>query len=180
MPLLVQNMKHEEKSLMDFASPSNDQFDSQKSDLEIVATKYELKNGIIRMATEKPFSGMKDENPYRHIEKFARLCNTVKLEGVPLAWFRCNLFPFSLVGEAERWYAHASFDVKGNWEEFMKAFCPKNFPMGRIIQLRKQIINFAQEEDEGIDQAWEQFNELVEQGPNLGFIRTKMEELLYL
>ena len=61
-------MKHEEKSLRDFASPSNDQFYSQKSNSELVATKYELKHGIIRMAVEKPFSGLKDENSYRHID----------------------------------------------------------------------------------------------------------------
>ena len=35
--------------------------------------------------------------------------------------------------------------------------------------MRKQIINFKQGEDEGIDQASERFNELVEKEPKLGF-----------
>jgi hypothetical protein len=32
-----------------------------------------------------------------------------------------------------------------------------------------QVINFKQGEEEGIDQAWNRFNGLVEQGPRLGF-----------
>jgi hypothetical protein len=35
--------------------------------------------------------------------------------------------------------------------------------------VRKQVINFAQGEEEGIDQAWERFNGLIKQGPRLGF-----------
>jgi hypothetical protein len=31
------------------------------------------------------------------------------------------------------------------------------------------VITFTQEEDEGMDQAWNMFNELIEQGPRLGF-----------
>jgi hypothetical protein len=32
-----------------------------------------------------------------------------------------------------------------------------------------QVINFKQGEEEGIDQAWNIFNELAKQGPRLGF-----------
>jgi hypothetical protein len=31
------------------------------------------------------------------------------------------------------------------------------------------VITFTQGEEEGIDQAWNRFNELIEQGPRLGF-----------
>jgi hypothetical protein len=31
------------------------------------------------------------------------------------------------------------------------------------------VITFMQGEEEGIDQAWNRFNELIEQGPRLGF-----------
>jgi hypothetical protein len=35
--------------------------------------------------------------------------------------------------------------------------------------MRRQVITFMQGEEEGIDQAWDRFNELIEQGPRLGF-----------
>jgi hypothetical protein len=41
--------------------------------------------------------------------------------------------------------------------------------MSRVQNVRKQVINFAQGEEEGIDQAWERFNGLIKQGPRLGF-----------
>jgi hypothetical protein len=31
------------------------------------------------------------------------------------------------------------------------------------------VLTFKEEEDEGIDEAWDRFNELLEQGPNLRF-----------
>jgi hypothetical protein len=103
---------------------------------------------------------MATENPYRHIRHFTTLCNTVHQEGVPDEWFKWNLFPYSLAGEAKTWYSFSSFEVEGNWNKLTKKFCEK---------LRRQVITFMQGEEEGIYQAWNRFNELMEQRPRLGF-----------
>jgi hypothetical protein len=50
-----------------------------------------------------------------------------------------------------------------------KKFCEKFFPISKVQHLRRQVITFTQGEEEGIDQAWNRFNELIEQGPRLGF-----------
>jgi hypothetical protein len=50
-----------------------------------------------------------------------------------------------------------------------KKFCDKFFPISKVQHLRRQVITFMQGEEEGIDQAWDRFNELIEQGPRLGF-----------
>jgi hypothetical protein len=90
-------------------------------------------------------------------------------EGVPDQWFKWNLFPYSLAGEAKTWYSFVSFEVEGNWNKLTKKFCEKFFPISKVQHLRRQVITFMQGEDEGIDQAWNRFNELIEQGPRLGF-----------
>ena len=59
--------------------------------------------------------------------------------------------------------------VKGNWDDLMKKFCERFFPLSKVQHIRKQVINFVQGEEEGIDQAWDRFNGLIEQGPELGF-----------
>jgi hypothetical protein len=41
--------------------------------------------------------------------------------------------------------------------------------VSKVQHLRRQVITFTQGEEEGIDQAWNRFNELIEQGPRLGF-----------
>jgi hypothetical protein len=121
------------------------------------------------MAATTPFRGMDTKDPYRHIKNFTMLCNTVHQEGVPNEWFKWNLFPYSLAGEAKTWYSFASFEVEGIWNKFTKKFCEKFFPISKVQHLRRQVITFTQGEEEGIDQAWNRFNELIEQGPRLGF-----------
>jgi hypothetical protein len=97
------------------------------------------------------------------------LCNTVHQEGVPDEWFKWNLFPYSLAGEAKMWYSFASFEVEGNRNKLTKKFCEKFFPISKVQHLRRQVITFTQGEEEGIDRAWNRFNELIEQGPRLDF-----------
>jgi hypothetical protein len=121
------------------------------------------------MAVANPFEGMVTENPYRQIRHFTTLCNTVRQEGVPDEWFKWNLFPYSLAGKAKTWYSVASFEVEGNWNKLTKKFCEKFFPISKVQHLRRQVITFMQGEEEGIDQSWNRFNELIEQGPRLGF-----------
>jgi hypothetical protein len=121
------------------------------------------------MVAANPFEGMVTENPYRHIRNFTTICNTVRQEGVPDEWFKWNLFHYSLAGNAKTWYSFASFEVEGNWNKLTKKFCEKFFPIRKVQHLRRQMINFMQGEEEGIDQAWDRFNGLIEQGPRLGF-----------
>jgi hypothetical protein len=78
-------------------------------------------------------------------------------------------FPYSLAGNAKTWYSFPSFEVEGNWNKLTKKFCEKLFPISKVQHLRRQVITFMQVEEEGIDQAWDRFNELIEQGPRLGF-----------
>jgi hypothetical protein len=85
------------------------------------------------------------------------------------AWFKWNLFPFSLEDEARRWYTLASVEAKGNWDDLVKKFLLKFFPISKVQDLRRQVLTFKQGEEEGIDEAWDHFNELFELGPNLGF-----------
>jgi hypothetical protein len=141
----------------------------QKSDLILEATEYKIKPWTIEMVAANLFRGVKTDNPYRHVERFTMLCNTVQQEGVPVDWYKWNLFPYSLANRAKRWHSLASFEVEGNWNPLVKKFCEKFFPISRVQNVSKQVINFAQWEEEGIDQAWERFNGLIKQGPRLGF-----------
>jgi hypothetical protein len=158
-----------EKSLRNYASPRWEDIKVQESDSKLEATKYEIKARIIDMAATTPFEGMDTENPYRHIRHFTTLCNMVRQEGVLDEWFKWNLFPYSLASEAKMWYSFAYFEVEGTWNKLTKKLCEKFFPISKVQHLRRQVITFTQGEEEGIDQAWNRFSELIEQGPRLGF-----------
>jgi hypothetical protein len=42
-----------------------------------------------------------------------------------------------------------------------KKFCEKFFPISKVQHLRRQVITFMQGEDEGINQASNKFNKLI-------------------
>jgi hypothetical protein len=169
MALVNHPVKEPEKSLRDYASPRCEYIKVQESDSKLEVTKYEIKSKIIEMVAATPFEGMVTENPHRHTRHFVTLCNTLRQEGVPVEWFKWNLFPYSIAGEAKTWYSFASFEVEGNWNKLTKRFFEKFFPISKVQHLMRHVITFTQGEEEGIDQAWNRFNELIEQGPRLDF-----------
>jgi hypothetical protein len=172
-------LEDEEMSLRELAMPSMEDIEMQKSDLTLATTHYEVKPRVIKLVATKPFRRLEDDNPYRHIKEFTMICNMVQQEGVPAAWFKWNLFPFSLEVEARRWYTLASVEAKGNWDELVKKFLLKFIPIRKVQDLRMQVLTFKQGEDEGIDEAWDRFNELLERGLNLGFSGDLMLHTFY-
>jgi hypothetical protein len=100
-------------------------------------------------------------------------------QGVSATWFKWNTFPFSLKDEARRWYTLAYVEAKGNWDEIVKKFLLKILPISKVQDLRRQVLTFKQGEDEGIDEAWDHSNELLEQAPNLGFSGDLMLHTFY-
>jgi hypothetical protein len=169
MDLFTSPLEDEEMSLREPAMPSMEEIDMQKSDLTLATTHYEVKPRIIKLVATKPFRVVEDDNPYRHIKEFTMICNTVQQEGVPATWFTWNLFPFPLEDEARRWYTLASVEAKRNWDDLVKKYLLKFFLISKVQDLRRQVLTYKQGEDEGIDEAWDRLNELLERGPNLGF-----------
>jgi hypothetical protein len=121
-------LEESEKSLRDYASPPCEDIKVQESDLVLQATRFEIKPRIIEMAATNPFRGVETDNPYRPIQRFMTLCNTVRQKGVPDDWFKWNLFPYSLADEAIKWYSFVSFEFEGNWDQLIKKFCANFFP----------------------------------------------------
>jgi hypothetical protein len=46
-----------------------------------------------------------------------------------------------------------SIEAKRNWDELVKKFLLKFFPIGKVQDLRRQVLTFKHGEDEGIDEA---------------------------
>ena len=80
---------------------------------------------------------------------------------------RWKLFPFSLTEKAKQWYTHNVGKVYGEWEGLRNRFCLAFFPISRIASLRKEILDFRQDEKETLGTAWARFTQLTHAGPNL-------------
>jgi hypothetical protein len=92
MDLFISPLEDEEMSLRELAMLSMEDIEMQKSDLTLATTYYEVKPRIIKLVATKPFRGLEDDKPYRHIKEFTMICNTVQQEGVPAAWFKLSVF----------------------------------------------------------------------------------------
>jgi hypothetical protein len=95
MDLFTSTLEDEEMSLRELAMSSMENIEVQKTDLTLATTDYEVKPRIIKLVVTNPFRGLEDDNPYRHNKEFMMICNMVQQEGVSVARFKWNLFPFS-------------------------------------------------------------------------------------
>jgi hypothetical protein len=141
MDLFTSLLEDEEMSLRELAMLLMEDIEMQKSYLTLATTHYEVKPRIIKLMETNPIRGLEDDNPYRHIKEITMICNIVQQEGVLAAWFKWNLFPFSLEDDAQKWYT---------LKELVKKFLLKFFPISKVQDLRRQVLSFKQGEDEGL------------------------------
>jgi hypothetical protein len=94
------------------------------------------------MVQDKPFSGKVDENSYAHLCEFEQTCAYLHIEGMSDETLRWKLFPFSLTGEAKRWYSLNIRNSQGDWEVLCSSFCLQFFPTYRVVKLHVEVLTF--------------------------------------
>ena len=137
-------------SIHEFSAPKGEFLEPPQSSKPITASSFELRLGFIAMVQEQSFSGFDDENTYHHLREFEQLCSCLSIAGMAQETLRWKLFPFSLAEKAKQWYAHNAVKVNGEWKELRDRFCLAFFPISRIASLRKEILDFHQDEKETI------------------------------
>ena len=68
------------------------------------------------------FHGLPSENPYAHLATYLKICNTVKIAGVPEDAIHLDLFCFSLVGKAKIWLCSFKGNSLWTWDEVVEEF----------------------------------------------------------
>jgi hypothetical protein len=76
-----------------------------------------------------------------------------------------RLFPFSLHDRATEWLDSNAPGSITSWEELLKQFYNKFFPMSRVNEARKEISSFTQDEDEKFLECWARFKDLLMKCP---------------
>ena len=72
-----------------------------------------------------------------------------------------SFFPFSLRGGAKVWLQYFPRNSIDSWDKCKDAFIGKYYPPAKIIQLRSNIMNFKQLDNEHVAQALERMKSLV-------------------
>ncbi|GJN31851.1 hypothetical protein PR202_gb20302 [Eleusine coracana subsp. coracana] len=166
--------------LRELSLPSPDVLVPQSSDEKATASSYVLNPIIISMAEPNKFFGVKEENPYTHLQDLDALCQTFHHEGVPQDLYRWLLFPFSLGGKAKEWHKATSREAKCKWSELVGNFCLHYFPLPKVQKLRREVVNFLQKDEESLTEAWMCFQTLLKQGPDLGINENMCAQTFYM
>ncbi|KAL2900745.1 Exportin-7 [Bienertia sinuspersici] len=130
------------------------------------ANDFEFKPALIQLVSSQPFHGLASECPQDHLRRFIELCMTVKHNGVTQYYIRLSLFKFSLGSEAAKWLENLPPNSLTTWDQVTKAFLARFYPLSKTAEMHSKIMNFKDQEDESLYDAWERFKALLRACPH--------------
>jgi hypothetical protein len=150
-----------------FSAPEGKYLEPTTSSHPIKAEGYEIHPNFISLVRELNFAGGLDENPYKYLQDFEKICATLMILGMNHETHKWKAFLFSLTGWAKQWYKLHVSSCHGSWVILKDQFCFACFLFSKIIDLRNEVLNFARKEGESLGAAWSRYNQLALLGPEL-------------
>src|SRR3954462_13807550 len=92
---------------------------------------------------------------------------------------KLKLFPFSLRGRAKAWLQSLPKNSIDSWSKCKDVFIGKYYPPAIIIQLRCNIMNFRQLDNEHVAHAWERMKTLLKNCPTHGLTTWMVIQTFY-
>nr|GEX47029.1 reverse transcriptase domain-containing protein [Tanacetum cinerariifolium] len=142
--------------------------------LEITATNFELKHGLINLLQNKQFFGHAKEDPHAHICYFNKITFTMRVPNVPNSMIKLMLFPFSLEGAARIWLEKEPPRYILTWDDLVSKFINQS-----KVCVFRHIPRFQQRFDESFSEAWDRFNDLLRACPHHGFSELHQLDTFY-
>src|SRR4051812_34552780 len=160
-------VSNENTNLCDFTSHNNSDFICTPiAPPATSAPSYDIKPALLNLVMKEHFGA--GEDAALHLNNFCDLCDMQKYKEVDGDIVKLKLFPFSLRGRAKEWLQSLPRNNIVSWDKCEDAFIGKYYPPAKIIQLRSNIMNFKQLDNEHISQAWERMKSLVKKCPTHG------------
>src|SRR3954468_6871283 len=159
---------NENTKLCDFTSHNNSDFICTPiAPPSTSAPSYEIKPALLNLVMKDQFSGV-GEDASLHLNNFIEICDMQKYKEVDGDIIKLKLFPFSLRGRAKEWLQSLPKNSIDSWSKCKDAFIGKYYPPAKIVQLRSNIMNFRQLDNEHVAQDWERMKTLAKNCPTHG------------
>ena len=134
---------HDPRTMEDFYRPTLIGRGGPIIPSSVPGTDFTLKSYMVRLIRQNcQFHGFRDEDANEHLNKYLSVTQSIKQNGVSLDSIRLNLFLFSLSHDAENWFYNLKTHSIHSWEEMFVKFLSKYFPRSKMVQLRRDILNF--------------------------------------
>nr|GEV21847.1 reverse transcriptase domain-containing protein [Tanacetum cinerariifolium] len=131
--------------------------------IAIQATNFGLKNSMIQQVQNScQFHGLSGDDANKHLDKFLRVTQSIKVNRVTDGALHLYLFLHSLTYHAIAWFDRLLRNSINTFEQMAKMFLGKYFPPCMVTKLRNEITNFCQRPDESLFEAWERYKLLID------------------
>ncbi|GMJ03685.1 hypothetical protein HRI_004037700 [Hibiscus trionum] len=115
------------------------------------------------------FGGTATEDARQQLRGFLDICKAFKIHGVHQDVLRLGLFPYSLRDRAKQWLNNQLAGSFNTGIELCKDFLDRFNPYNVTNRLRNEITAFQQGDDEPMYEAWERYQQMLNNYPLHGF-----------
>ena len=105
---------------------------------EVNGNNFELKSQFIN--TLLKFHGLESEDAYFFVRKFEKVCLMMSIPQLGDDAVKLRFTPFSLKDLAKKWLYNLAVDSVTTWDDFIKAFLKKFYPIHKTALIRKNIM----------------------------------------
>ncbi|XP_019173570.1 PREDICTED: uncharacterized protein LOC109169147 [Ipomoea nil] len=175
-PEVEQEMAKEQRTLRQLSAPNVNQqpLCIQHPALEVG---FELRSGLIQLLPT--FRGLENENAHKHLKEFHVVCSSFKPQGVTEDQTKLRAFPFSLADRAKDWLFYLPSRSITTWNEMVRLFLEKFFPVSRAANIRREICGIKQRDIETVHEYWERFKQLCASCPQHGVSEQLLIQYFY-
>nr|GEY84774.1 reverse transcriptase domain-containing protein [Tanacetum cinerariifolium] len=125
------------------------------------------------------FHGLPSDDANRHIDKFLEITQHMKQNGVSDDALRFSLFLYSLTHHVIAWYDRLPKNSIHSFDDMMKKFLSKYFPLSMVTKLRNEITKFEQKPHVSLFEAWERYKLSIDWFPNHNMILVTKIDTFY-
>nr|GEY12649.1 reverse transcriptase domain-containing protein [Tanacetum cinerariifolium] len=103
----------------------------------------------------------------------------MKQNGVSDDALRLSILPYSLKHHAIAWYDRLPRNSIHSFDDMMRKFLSKYFPLSMVTKLRNEIMKFEQKPHESLFEAWERYKLSIDRCPNHNMILVTQIDVFY-
>nr|XP_028949328.1 uncharacterized protein LOC114821407 [Malus domestica] len=140
-------------------------------------TSFEIKQHMLNILPT--FHGLSSDDPNMHIAEFLMGCKNILVRGFSAESIKLRLFPYTLKDQARRWLLTLPSGSITTWAQLSEKFLNKYYPTSKTLDMRTQILSFAQKPNEEFHEAWERFKELIRKCPHSGINTTDQMHIFF-
>ena len=138
---------------------------------------FELKPQFIN--TLPRFHGLESEDAYLFIREFEEVCQMMRISQLTEDAVRLRFIPFALKDLAKKWLYNLPISSISSWDDFVKVFLKKFYPIHKTALMRKNIMQFKQEPNEPFWKYLERFKDLLALCPHHGIEKWRLCQIIY-